>query len=205
MHATSATLIFQTLNSTCTETSSLCRCDKTHALTYTRNHFPLIILCHDCSPCPNILRTWNLNGKMPQKESLMPGLMNCTTSPNEVIPCHTFSSIAFLGEEKKNPYKSLTTAAINSYSNRAQMRWACLHFSKQYYSRIIWARPASHPGNPYRTFQYTPLASRGAQDPGTLCLFPYPILPSQTPCVSTWWRSKFHRNQWPLYHYVHFK
>ena len=24
--------------------------------------------------------------------------MNCTTSPNQVIRCHTFSSIAFLGE-----------------------------------------------------------------------------------------------------------
>ena len=35
----------------------------------------------------------------------------------------------FFGEGTKNPYKKRPTTAINSYGNRAQMRWTCLHFS----------------------------------------------------------------------------
>ena len=51
-----------------------------------------------------------------------------------------------------------------------------LTFLKQYYSRIIRARPASHPGNPYRTFRYTPLGSRGVQDPGTFMSLSLPYI-----------------------------
>lgn len=115
----------------------------------------------------------------------MPGLTNCTTSPNEVIRFHTFSSTAILGGQKNTPTKKCTTAAINSYGSRAQMQWTCLHFSKQYHSRIIRTWPASHPGNPNLTFRHTPLASRGVQDPGELCLSPYPILPLTNLCSQT--------------------